>query len=141
MSLFDSIFGKKEEDTLASHPEMAPLVDYLILALGEKFHKGKIEKHQGYLSESEVVGVLPPDTFPSYKSELNSVILNELKRCGDHIGIMDGTLVNFDIFDKIVKVLDKEKEWYNILINKERTMPLIICTKGANIVIAPVIID
>ncbi|MEA3255433.1 MAG: hypothetical protein U9Q22_06325 [Candidatus Altiarchaeota archaeon] len=140
MSLFDSIFGKEEkEDMEVTHPEMISLVDYLGRGLGEKFHKRRIGRQQGYLTESEVVGVLPPDTFPPYKSKLNSVTLGELTRCGDYIGITGGTLVNHDIFDRIIKVLDKEREWHTILINKERSMPLIISTKKANIIIAPVI--
>ena len=87
MGLFDSIFGGKEKqdeniNIEVSHPEMISLVGCLGSGIGEKFHKGKIEKHLGYLSESCVVGVLPPDTFPSYKSKLDSVTLGELKTRG-----------------------------------------------------------
>jgi hypothetical protein len=140
MGLFDSIFGKEDVgDTEVTHPEMSSLADYLSRELGEKFHKKRIGRQQGYLSESEVVGVLPHDAFPPYKSKLNSVTLGGLTRCGDYTGITGGTLVNHDIFDRIIKVLDKEGEWHTILINKERPMPLIISTKKANIIIAPVI--
>jgi hypothetical protein len=137
MELFS--FLQKGEKTQISAPEMLYLLDRLHINLGEEFIEGLIgKKQQGYLSKSKKIGILPAGAFPPYKSKLKKVKKEELIRAEKYIGVLGGTLVEYELFHKVIKSLEKDKREYTILINKEMEMPLIICTKYANIIIAPV---
>lgn len=133
-------FGKRKKEKPAQEdPEILYLLNRLHIAIGEEFKEGLIGKtQQGYLSNSKRIGVLPAESFPPYKSKLKKIEKEELIRAEKYIGVLGGTLVEYDLFHKVTKALDKDKTEYNILINKNMEMPLIICTKYANIIIAPV---
>ena len=138
MSLLD--FGKrKKEKPVQEDPEILYLLNRLHIAIGEEFKEGLIGKtQQGYLSKSKRIGVLPEGSFPTYKSKLKKIKKEELIRAEKYVGVLGGTLVEYGLFHKVTKALDKDKTEYTILINKNMEMPLIICTKYANIIIAPV---
>ena len=138
MSLLD--FGKrKKEKSAQEDPEILYLLNRLHIAIGEEFKEELIGKtQQGYLSKSKRIGLLQGGKFPPYKSKLKKIEKEELIRAEKYIGVLGGTLVEYDLFHKVTKALDKDKTEYTILINKNMEMPLIICTKYANIIIAPV---
>jgi hypothetical protein len=138
MSLLD--FGKRKKGkTSQEDPEILYLLDRLHIAIGEEFKAGLIgKKQQGYLSKTKRIGVLTEGSLPPYRSKLKKVKIEELIRVEKYIGVLGGTLVEYELFHRVVKALDKDKREYTIHINKNRDMPLIICTKYANIIIAPV---
>jgi hypothetical protein len=137
MELF--AFLKKGKKADPSDPDMLYILNRLHISLGEEFKAGLIgKKQQGYLSETKRVGVLPGGVFPPYRSKLKKIEKDELIRAEKYIGVLGGTLVEYELFQKVVKALEKDKREYVILINKNMEMPLIICTKYANIIIAPV---
>ncbi len=137
MALFG--FLQKGVKAHTADPDMLYLLDRLHIALGEEFREGLIGKRQqGYLSESKKIGVLPRGVFPPYRSKLKKIKKEELIRVEKYTGVLGGTLVEYGLFHKTVKALEKDKREYGILINKDMEMPLIICTKYANIIIAPV---
>ena len=133
-------FGKRKKEKPAQEdPEILYLLNRLHIAIGEEFKEGLIGKtQQGYLSNSKRIGVLPSESFPPYKSKLKKIGKEELIRAEKYVGVLGGTLVEYDLFHRVTKALDKDKTEYTILINKNMEMPLIICTKYANIIIAPV---
>jgi len=136
MRLF-GLIKKKEE--FRPGPDMLHLIDRLHLALGEEFNEGLIGKKQsGYVSKSKTVGVLPEGVFPPYKPKLKEIKKEELIICERFIGLLGGTMVEHALFEKTTGALEKDRTEYRILINKNIEMPLIICTKYANIIIAPV---
>jgi hypothetical protein len=121
-------------------PDTLRLIDRLQLSLGECFTPGLVGKKQpGYLSKTKKVAVLPENVYPPYKPALSEIEKKELVRIEQYIGILGGTLVEYDVYEKTIKALEKDKHEYRILINKNLEMPLIICTKYANIIIAPMI--
>ena len=120
-------------------PEMLYLIDRLHLAIREEFTEGLIGKKQpGYLSKSKRVGILPADVFPPYKPELSPIKKEELLKHEHLIGVLGGTMMEYDLFTKTIAALEKDEMEYMLHINRETDMPLIICTKYANIIIAPV---
>jgi len=138
MELF--AFLKKGKNADPSDPNMLYILDRLHLATGEEFKAGLIgKKQQGYLSRTKRIGVLPEGSFPPYRSKLKKIKKEELIRAEKYIGVLGGTLVGYDLFHKVTKALEKDKREYTIHINKNMEMPLIICTKYANIIIAPVL--
>jgi hypothetical protein len=137
MELFT--FLKKGKNAEPADPDMLYLLNRLHLAIGEEFKEGLIgRKQQGFLSKTKRIGVLPEGSFPPYKSKLKKIEKEELIRAEEYIGVLGGTLVEYDLFHKVTKALEKDKTEYSIHINKDMEMPLIICTKYANIIIAPV---
>jgi hypothetical protein len=137
MKLFK--FLKKGEKNNPADPDMLYILDRLHIALGEEFREGLIgKKQQGYLSRTKRVGVLPANVYPPYKSKLKKIKKEELIKAEKYIGVLGGTLVEYELFHKVLKALEKDKSEYTLLINKNMEMPLIICTKYANIIISPV---
>lgn len=118
---------------------MLYLLDRLHLSLGEEFTEGLIGgKQRGYLSKTKRIAVLPEEVFPPYKSKLKKIEKKDLLKVERYIGVLGGTFVEHELFNKTIKALEKDKREYTILINRDAEMPLIICTKYANIIIAPV---
>jgi hypothetical protein len=137
MELFT--FLKKGKKADPADPDMLYILNRLHLAIGEEFKEGLIgRKQQGYLSRTKRIGVLPGGSFPLYKSKLKKIKKEDLIRAEKYIGVLGGTLVEYELFHKVTASLEKDKKEYTILINKNTEMPLIICTKYANIIIAPV---
>jgi hypothetical protein len=137
MELFAYLKKGKKYDP--ADPDMLYIIDRLHIATGEEFNGGLIgKKQQGYLSKTKRIGVLPEGSFPPYKSKLKKIKKEELIRAEEYIGVLGGTLVEYDLFNKVTKALEKDKREYTIHINKDMEMPLIICTKYANIIIAPI---
>jgi|WetSurMetagenome_2_1015567.scaffolds.fasta_scaffold72151_4 hypothetical protein len=137
MELFTFLKKGKKADT--SDPDMLYILDRLHIALGEEFKAGLIGKtQQGYLSKTKRIGVLPEGSLPPYRSKLRKIKKEELIRAEKYIGVLGGTMVEYELFHRVVKALEKDKREYTLLINKNTEMPLIICTKYANIIIAPV---
>jgi hypothetical protein len=131
--------GRRKGKTGSAETEMLYLIDRLHLALGEEFTEGLAGgKQPGYLSRTKRVAILPADAYPPYKSRLKRIEKGGMIPVGRYVGVLGGTIVEHDLFQKAVKALEKDKLEYTILINKDTEMPLIICTKYANIIIAPV---
>ena len=131
---------KKEKPGSTTTPEILYLIDRLHLSTGEEFSEGLVGRNQpGYLSKTRRIAVLPANVYPPYNSELSPIKKEELVRYEHLIGILDGTMMEYETFTKTTTALEKDGTEYSLRINRKTDMPLIICTKYANIIVAHVL--
>jgi len=105
---FPAFIKNNKKNIDLSDPEVLYIIDRLQIALGEEFTEGLVgRKQRGYLSKTRRVAVLPGSVYPPYKSTLRKIDRKTLLKAGRYIGVLGGTLVEFELFDKTVQALEK----------------------------------